>query len=235
MKIHLITYLTLSFLILTPLYSQRSLLNNDPEVVYLEEVFNETIELTIAKKTAAYSNKNGGKRLAVFAQGTKVQLLAIGEKSYQVKGQAIHTGVRGWVDPELLSSEDPDFMKNLSSLYERQLAVQELIDNKEIAIGMTMDEVILSRGEPNETEIKQTRDGESGQWAYVETEIKKHYNTVFNRSTGQTFRKFSHSTVIEKSRVTIEFENNLITAITEKKNTGRHRAKIISNPIIFHR
>ena len=95
MKIYLITYLTLSlyFLILTPLHAQRSLLNNDPKVVYLEEVYNETIELTIAKKTAAYSNKNGGKRLAVFAQGTKVQLLAIGEKSYQVKGQAIHTAV----------------------------------------------------------------------------------------------------------------------------------------------
>ncbi len=213
---------------------KRSLLNNDPDVIYINEYVKHDIHLLVAKPATVYANKKGGLRLGAFAANTKVELLAISEKSYQVKGKASHAGVTGWVNPQLLASKDKDFIANLKKLYERQMIVKELIAAKEVAIGMTLDEVGESLGNPTETEVKQTAKGETGQWGYVINEEQKHYRTVRDPYTGSIYRQLSHVTLEEKSRLTVEFENDVITTVTRKKNNGPGKIRIVPAPIVFN-
>ena len=213
--------------------TKRSLLDNDPNVVYLSEHIDRRIELLVAKPAKAYATKEGKRRLGVYPVNTKVELIAITDKAYRVKGKASHAGVTGWVDPNLLASKDKDFIANLKKLYERQIVVKQLITDNEVAIGMTLDEVKQSIGEPTESEVKQTRQGESGTWAFVVTEEQKHYRTVFDRSTGRSFRQLSHITTEEKSRTTLEFENSTVTTVTRKRSNGPGNTKIIPAPLTF--
>jgi len=112
--------------------------------------------------------------------------------------------------------------------------VKELIANKDVAIGMTLDEVSQSMGKPTETEVKQTRKGESGKWDYVVVEEQKHYRTVVDPYTGNTYRQLSHVTTEEKSRITIEFEDNTVTTVTRKRNNGVGKVRIVPAPVVFH-
>lgn len=233
---HAALFITLSVPLIWPTAAapKKSLLNNDPDVIYLNEHNTRTIHLMVAKPATAYATKNGDHRLGVFKPNTKVQLLAITDKAYRVKGRASHAGVTGWVNPKLLTSTNKNFISNLKAFYKRQMIVKELIANKKIAIGMTLEEIVKSLGEPTETEVRQTAEGESGKWAYVVTREQKHYRTVIDRHTGRAYRQLSHITTEEKSRTTIEFEKNIVTSITRKTNKGPGNVRIIPAPVVIH-
>ena len=215
---------------------KKSLLNNDPDVIYLEEHIGRSITLLVVQPTTVYATKKGknGRRLGLFKTNTKVELIAMTEKAYCVKGKASHAGVTGWVNPNHLASKDKDFISNLKQLYKRQLIVKDLIANKDVAIGMTLDEVQTSLGEPTETEIVQTRDGQSGKWDYVITEEQKHYRKTVDPHTGQVYRQLSHVTVEERSRTTVKFKDKVVTSLTRKKNNGPGKIRIVPAPVIFH-
>jgi len=213
---------------------RKSLLNNDPDVVYLENHLDHKLYLTVAKPAAVYATKNGGRKLGVFPANTKVELLAIGgELAYRVKGKAKHSLVSGWVSPKFLTSTDKDFIAHLKSFYDRSLIVRDLIANHDVAIGMTLDEVQQSLGEPTKTEVKQTRKGETGQWEYIVSVVEKHYRTVVDPRSGLTYRQLSHTTTEEKEHTTLEFEDSVVTSITRKKNNGPGKVRIIPVPLIF--
>ncbi|MCP5537474.1 MAG: hypothetical protein H7A51_14730 [Akkermansiaceae bacterium] len=233
---HAATLLALSASLLIPVSAapKKSLLDNDPDVIYLNEHVKHTITLLVAQPATVYATKKGGRRLGAFNAGTKVELLAMTERAYRVKGQASHAGVIGWVDPKLLASKDKNFIANLKQLYERQILINELIANKDVAIGMTLEEVAKSLGQPTETEVKQTATGESGKWDWVVTEEQKHYRTVIDPYTGNAYRQLSHITTEEKSRTTVEFEQGVVTSVTRKKNNGPGQVRIVPAPVIFN-
>jgi hypothetical protein len=65
------------------------------------------------------------------------------------------------VAPWAFSSKDPQFVFHLKELYERQIQVQETDrQDKQIAVGMTLDEVSLSRGKPTKTSLRKTEKGQ---------------------------------------------------------------------------
>ncbi|MGB0990967.1 MAG: hypothetical protein ACPG32_00685 [Akkermansiaceae bacterium] len=211
---------------------KKSLLNNDPDVVYLKEHLERSIHLMTTQSVTVYSSKNGGRRLGSIPAKTKVELIAITEKAYKVKGKARHNTLSGWVSPKLMASKDKNFIANLKKLYKRQLIVKELIAAKQVAIGMTLDEVKAALGKPTETEVRQTREGETGKWDYVVSIEQKHYRTLYDQY-GHPYRQLSHITTEEKSRTTIEFEKGLVSAVTRKKNNGPGKVRIIPAPVVF--
>lgn len=226
--------LIVTFLLPVSAAPHKSRLDTDSEVIYINEHLDRTIHLMVAQPTEVFSTKNGGRKLGTFPVDTKVELLAIGGgNAYRVKGKAKHSVVSGWVSPKLLASKDKDFIANLKQLYDRQMIVKELIATQDVAIGMTLDEVKKSLGEPTTTEVKQTRKGDSGQWDYIISIEEKHYRTLVDSRTGQAYRQLSHVTTEEKERTTIEFENNVITTVTRKKNNGPGKVRIIPVPVIF--
>lgn len=216
-----------------PNKKRKSLLNNDPDVLYLEEYSAKPIEFLAAEDAPGYANKKGGQKLTTFKKGSKLVLIAMTDKAYRVIGKGKYGKVRAWVDPKKLASKDPKFVENLKKLYERQMAVNAMIANKEVAIGMTLDEVSQSLGEPTKKETKITKDGRVGKWEFINYVKQKHYHYVRNPVNGQIYRQLSHVTTEEKGKISVEFENDIITSITSKESEGPSKVKIINPPIIF--
>jgi hypothetical protein len=221
---------------LVPAWAAPSLLDSDPEVVYTREFTDDTIELLVVESGPVYSTKKGkfgGTWLGQLKKDTKVELVGFNETAYQIRGTSDRGGVSGWVSPKILASKDKDFIENFKKVYQRQIQIRELIAKKEIAIGMTMDEVSQVLGRPTKTTMRQTAKGQSGQWEYIEFEEISHYQTVIDPVTRQSFRRFSHITREETSKLVVEFENDVVNAIEESEQRDGGRVKIVVPPVVF--
>lgn len=212
---------------------RKSLLDSDPNVVYLDRTLKKPIDLKVIKEAPVFSDTEGKLRLGTLKANQSVRLEAITDKIYRVRGQGTRDGIAGWVAPWAFSSADPEFVAHLKQLYERQIQVQALIEAKKIALGMTLDEVAMAIGKPTKTSLRKTPKGESGRWEFVDYEEVKHYITRIDPVTKETYRQFSHITREEKSRTDVEFENNIVTAIEESENKKGGPVRIIVPPLIF--
>ena len=211
----------------------RASIDSDPDVVYVEEFASEPIELLVVKPGAVYATKKGSRKLGHLKVDSKAVLVGFNEKAYKVRGTAQHGGVSGWVSPKALASKDKDFVDNLKKVYRRQLEVRELISIGDIAIGMNLDEVAQSLGRPTKTKVRQTADGQSGQWEFIEYEEVKHYTTYRDPIGGGLLRRYSHTTQEELSKIVVEFEDDVVTAIEESENAGAGRVRIVTPPLVF--
>ena len=210
-----------------------SLLDNDPEVVYLEQTVKKPIVLKVIKEAPVFSDRQGKRRVGYLKADQHVVLLAMTDKVYRVRGEGTRDTVVGWVGPWAFESKDPDFVENLKQLYARQMEVQALIAARQVAIGMTLDEVAASLGKPVKTSSRKTSSGQSGQWQYIEYEEIKHYVTRIDPYTRVVYRQLSHVTREEKSKTVIEHENNLVTAIEESEQEKGGNVRIIVPPLFF--
>lgn len=220
--------------LMLPLEAQtkrRSLLDSDPEVVYLDPQAPNPIKLKVIKPAPVFSDKLGKHRLGTLKTNQTVQVEAITDKIYRVRGQGTRDGIAGWVAPWAFSSKDPEFVANLKKLYERQMQVKTLIEAKQVAIGMTLDEITESRGKPDKTTVRRSEKGQSGSWEYVEYEEIKHYITRADPVTGNLYRQLSHVTQEEKSKTVIEFEDDVVTAIEESEDRKGSKVRIIVPPV----
>ena len=218
---------------INPAKPRKSLLETEPDVVYLAQTVKNPIELTVVREVPVFSDKNGKNRVGSLALNQKVPLEAMTEKAYKVRGKGARHDVSGWVTPQAFSSKDPDFVANLRKLYDRQLAVQKLIAEKQVAVGMTTDEVGLSLGKPTKTTLRKTTKGESGSWEFIEYKTINHYTTEINPVTGQSYRRFAYATQEEKGKTVIEFTDGLVSAIEETEDRKGGNVKIIVPPVIF--
>jgi hypothetical protein len=212
---------------------RKSLLENDPEVVYLAQTLKTPIQLTVVKQAPVFSDKGGKSRLGFLKAGQTIPLEAMTERAYKVRGKGTRYDISGWVAPTAFSSKDPEFITHLKQLYERQIAVQQLIADKAVAIGMTMDEVGLSRGKPNKTTTRKTAKGESGTWEYVEYKTINHYTTQIDPRTGFAYRQFAYATQEEKDKTVVEFTDGLVSSIEETEDRKGGNVRIIVPPVVF--
>ena len=226
-------------LLVTPLAAEtkraerKSLLDSDPEVVYLEQTLKKPIELKVIKEAPVFSDKEGQHRLGTLKADQTVRLEAITEKIYRVRGQGTRDGISGWVAPWAFSSPDPEFVANFKLLYQRQIQVQALIAAKNVAVGMTMDEVTLVKGKPTKTSVRKTGTGESGRWEFIDYEQIKHYTTTVDPQTGAAYRQLAYVTQEEKSKTAVEFENDVVTAIEESEDHQGGNVRVIVPPLLF--
>jgi len=211
---------------------RRSLLNDDPDVIYLVTIVEKPIKLKVIKEAPVYSDKDGNHRLGFLKADQIVELEGMTEKAYRVRGQGTKYGIAGWVPPWAFSHPEENFVDKLKQLYARQIAVNEVIAAKGVAIGMTMDEVSESRGKPTKTSIRRTAKGQSGSWEYIDYDEVKHYITRIDSTSGQAFRQLSHVTREETGKSLIEFEDGLVTALEESENNGPGNLRIIVPPMV---
>jgi hypothetical protein len=166
--------------------------------------------------------------------GIEVELVSFTEKAYFVRGKRDNgIGVSGWVSPASFSSKDPKFVKKLKQVHARQLLVRALIEKKEVAIGMTPEEVSKIHTRPTKTKVKRTAKGQTTIWEFIKYETVSHFNTVRDPYTGQIFRQLTHTTNEEKSKVVIEFENGFASSIEISKNNGPGNPTTVGAPVIF--
>ncbi len=216
-----------------PAKGRKSLLDSEPDVVYLAQTIKKPIELTVIKEAPVYSDKGGVSRLGTLKAGQTLPLEAMTDKAYKVRGQGTRNDIAGWVPPSAFSSKDPDFVANLKKLYTRQIDVQALIAAKKVAIGMSLDEVSLAKGKPTKTTARRTNAGQSGSWEYIDYETVNHYTTRIDPRTGLAYRQFAYATQEERGKVVIEFTNDVVSAIEESEDHKGGNVRIIVPPVIF--
>ena len=203
-------------------------------VVYVEEFAPKGIKLKVEKPGWVYSTKQGGRKRGSLKIGINVELVSFTEKAYFVRGKRDNgIGVSGWVAPTSFSSKDPKFVEKLKQVHARQLLVRELIEKKEVAIGMTPEEVSKIHTRPTKTKVKRTAKGQTTIWEFIKYETVSHFNTVRDPSTGQIFRQLTHTTNEEKSKIVVEFENGFASSIEIIKNNGPGNPTTVGAPIIF--
>lgn len=213
-------------------YERKSLIDSEPDVVYTEEFTENKIELLAIDSGVVYATKKGGRKLGILKKNSKAMLVGFTDKAYKIRGEATHSTISGWVSPKALASKDKDFVENLKKVYERQLEVRELIANHEVAIGMSMDEVAAAMGKPTKTKVRRTAKGQSGSWEFIEYEEVDHYQTLRDPYTGQIYRRRTHTTKEELSKLVVEFENDVVTAIEEEENNGGGQVRIVVPPLV---
>ncbi|MDG2401458.1 MAG: hypothetical protein P8M04_12890 [Akkermansiaceae bacterium] len=203
-------------------------------VVYVEEFTPKGIKLKVEKPGWVYSTKQGGRKRGSLKVGIDVELVSFTEKAYFVRGKRDNgIGVSGWVTPASFSSKDPKFVEKLKQVHARQLLVRALIEKKEVAIGMTPEEVSQIHTRPTKTKVKRTAKGQTTIWEFIKYHTVSHFNTVRDPSTGQIYRQLTHTTNEEKSKIVVEFENGFASSIEISKNNGPGNPTTVGAPIIF--
>jgi hypothetical protein len=211
-------------------------LPDDPEegVVYVEEFSEEGIKLQVEKPGIVYATNKGGRNRGILKTGTSVDLVSFTDRAYFVRGKREdNIGVSGWVTPAAFSAKDPKFVDKLKQVHARQLLVRELISKKEVALGMTPEEVSQIYPRPTKTKVRRNAQGQTQVWEMIEYEEKNHYAMVRDPLTGAFFRQLTHTTNEEVSKVVVEFENGFVTAIEESENNGPRKPTIVAAPVVF--
>ena len=212
---------------------RKSLLDSEPGVVYLEQAQIKPLELKVSREAPVFSDKEGRHQLGTLAANQVARIEAITDKIYRVRGLNTRgDGIAGWVAPWAFSPDDPEFTAKLKKFYDRQIQVQELIAADQIVCGMTMEEITRVLGKPTKTSSRKTEVGETTTWEYVRYEQVKHYITRVDPTSGTPYRQLTHITQEEKSRINVDFENQITTAIEETKDHSKKNPRIILPPLV---
>ena len=142
--------------------------------IYLDDFFDQPYRLKVLQDTAIYYNSDLARFLGTLRRGQLVELQAVNDKRglLRVRGLAGQGQVVGWVEARFVSALDPEFVVGLRRSVERREQIRALTASGEIALGMTMEEVATSLGQPVKKSSHADASGVVETWDYV------HYVTV---------------------------------------------------------
>ena len=223
--------LLLIFAMLTPGLRGDESAFREKGAIYLEDFLSKPIKLDVSDDAPIYFDINKERYLGILHKGQQVELQAVSDNVFRVRGMAAQGQVVGWVDPKSLGALKPDFLENLKKAAKRQDDVKALIARKEVAINMTPQEVIASLGKAPKTTSRVDAAGQHEVWEYVHYEEIPQQSSSYDRNgnivTSSILIKVPTGTI------SITFENNLVTSIEQTKGNlaGAAEAKIVTSPI----
>ncbi len=210
----------------------KSRLSTEPGAIEVEGVLPKPIRLTVAAESIIYYQGDMQRVLGSMAPGTVVQLVAITDTAWKIRGRARHGDVAGWMRIGDLKSPDPKLPEKLKAYLERQKAVDELIQKHQIAIGLTVEEVKGSLGQPARKSTRITATGREDVYEYPV--YKSVPQTVTGRDhLGNIIQNIVYVKV-ETGRLTVSFQAGSVTEIQDTQGntpipgTG---VKIVPAPI----
>ena len=213
---------------------EKSGLAREPGAIYLSDFTTQRTKLTVKGTPPIYKSTRLESALGILKKGTEVELVAMTEKLYRVRGAANHGTVVGWVKPSQLSSLDKDFIANMKKLYERQITVEKLIENNEIALGMTVDEITESLGRPSRKSSKLDRGGRKDIYEYLTYKRIPQYRYVRHPTTGNLYQE-TYYIKVEDGKLSVTFNNKIAESIEESEGDPGPNpdVKIVPAPIII--
>ncbi len=102
--------------------------------IYLEDLLMKPARLATIAEAPIYYHSDLGRYLGTLKKGQIVELQAVSDKAYRVRGIAQQGQVVGWVDPRSLNPLKKDFLENLKQNAARLEQVKALIAKNEVAI-----------------------------------------------------------------------------------------------------
>lgn len=212
--------------------SQSNLVKEDG-AIYLEEMLEKEVPVRIALAAPAYSTLQADRFLGNMLPNQNGVLLAVSDKAYRVRGKAKQGQIAGWITKSAVQGLDPEFETNLRKCYERYLIVKDLIEKNQVALGMTVDEVIASIGPPDKRGSKVTQEGRTDSLEYISYERVP--QTVTTRDALGRLVPVTQYVEVESGRVVIDFIDNTVTSIEESEGVDFGKGGVIvPPPVLFY-
>ena len=127
---------------------KSSRLVKEDGAIYLEGLVVNEVVVRISTATPAYSTLAADRWLGTLLPNQNAVLLAVSKKAYRVRARAKQGQIAGWISKGAVDGLHENFEVTLHAFYDRHVEVKELIDNHQVALGMTLNEVIASIGPP---------------------------------------------------------------------------------------
>jgi hypothetical protein len=199
--------------------------------LYLEDLLEDPIKLKVLKPVNTYASLKGKRYLGTLRVGQEVTLVAVSERAYRVRGKAQQGQIVGWAGPAFFKKLAPDFVANLKKAAERKAMVADLIENEQVALGMTGEEVEASLGEPTKRSAKVTAEGKKETLEYI-TYDKVPQTSWARNAFGFLYKRTTYVKV-EKSKLTITLNDDLVSGIEESETNEdrRDRGIIVPTPV----
>lgn len=198
--------------------------------IYLEDLLVKPARLATVGDAPIYYHNDLARYLGTLKKGQIVELQAVTDKAYRVRGVAQQGQVAGWVDPKYLNPLKKDFLDNLKQNAVRLEQVKALIAKNEVAINMTPEEVQQSLGKPTKKTSRVDASGREDVWEFIR------YERVPQETVGRDQNGNLVSTIIyvkvPSGKVAITFANNLVSALEQSEGSIEKGAqtKIVSAP-----
>jgi len=211
----------------------KSDLVQEEGAIYLEVMVEKELPIRVTQSAAIYSTLQGDRWLGNTLPNQNAVLLAVSEKAYRIRGKAKQGQVAGWVSKSAVEGLPEGFEASLREFHERYLFVSELIKNQQVALGMTVDEVIASIGPPDKRQSKVTNEGRADSLEYISYERVP--QTVMSIDSFGRPAAITQYIEVESGRVQVEFANDTVTAISESEglNFANARGLVTVPPPVY--
>lgn len=206
----------------------------DPGVLYLADFNEKPLKLKVLKEAPGYFTREMTRYLGTLRPGQAVEVQALDEKAYRVKGRAQQGQVLAWVSPEYLEAIPEGLVENLRKSEERRREVDALIAEHEVAIGMTTDEVGRSLGKPDKKTARRDKQKTEQVWEYVRYK-QVPQQSVTTLPNGQA----AISTIYVKvpiGRLSVQFEEDLVTSLEQSEGTisEGNKVQVVARPVVVY-
>lgn len=198
--------------------------------VYLEDFTKKNPQVAVLAEGPIFFDITMKRFLGNLKAGQLVELQAISDGGYRVKGKAYQGQVVGWIDPKYLQTLAPEFVEELNKANDRLAMVRALIAKNEVALGMTQPEVLESLGKPQKKTSRLDAKGKQEVWEYVRYDNVPQTQTVLD-AFGRPF----NTTVYLKvpvGQLAVVFNDDLVSSLEQTEGTlAGGGAKIVPAPI----
>ena len=213
--------------------NKSSLQNLEPGTFSVEGMTPKPVVLKVQLEAPVYPTSKMQGALGSFAPGTLVTLIAMSDAAYRVRGRARHGDVAGWVRQSDMLSSDPNLAANLKKLYERTQKVAELIEKRQVALGMTSQEVQASLGKPSRTSAKVNAQGKE-----EKLEFSVYDKVPQTTTTTNGFGQLVQTVIwvrVEVGTLSVSFKDGVVSEIEETKGNplGGGGVQTVPAPFMF--
>ena len=201
--------------------------------IYFEDLALKPVKLAVIGEAAVHSRITNGNFLGVLRKGSVAEVVAISDSAVRVRGTAQQGGVVGWVPASGLTPMKADFIESVKRNAQRKTEVDVLIAKGEVALNMTHEEVSAALGKPQKKSSKLDAKGRQEVWDFIR------YARVPQENVGRDALGRLVTTVvyvkIPAGKLTVTFENNLVTALDQTEGTPEVPAgvQLVPAPIVF--
>ena len=200
---------------------KSSQLIKEDGAIYLEGMVLNEVVVRISIAAPAYSTLAADRWLGTLLPNQNAVLLAVSEKAFRVRARAKQGQIAGWINKGAVDGLHKDFEVNLHAFHDRYMEVNQLVENHQIALGMTLNEVIASIGPPDKRSSKVTQEGRKDTLEFIAYEKVPRVVVVYD-SFGVPYHTTTY-VEMESGRVTVELENNTVITIEDSEGVDLGR------------
>lgn len=206
----------------------------EPGAIYLADFDAPPMRLKVLDPAPAYFDFKGTRYVGTLRFPQTVEVQAVSDQAYRVRGNAQQGQVLGWVGPGYLEEIPEETLTSLHEAEERRISVAALIAANDVAIGMTTDEVTESLGQPQKRSRRTTGDQLFETWEYVEYElIPQRTNVIGPRGVVTVTTTYIKTPI---GRLTVTFTGGIVDSLEQSEGTilKGDTTTIIAPPIFVY-